>query len=106
MSLPKVGFLRRGQLQVFGFPAQRTLENRMRGGVIRLGGDVPPLRTLRRGGARVVAIAELTAWLRATGGLEPDEAFPAGRLSAASGADEDLPARRGRPRKGKAGRVK
>ena len=110
MNLPKVGFLRLGQLQDFGFPAQRTLENRMRGGVIWLGGDVPPLRTLRIGGARVVPVVELTAWLQATGGLETNgdpQASTAARTSA-PGAEEDAPVRsvRGRPRKSPAGSAK
>ena len=100
MALPKVGFLRLRQLQAFGFPAQRTLENRMTGGVISLGADVPPLRTVRIGGARVVPVAELAQWLRVTGGLvEATDACDPQQTSA-PGAEEAVPVRRGRPRKG------
>ena len=97
MNLPKVGFLRLSELQGYGLPAKRTLENRMRGGVIWLGSDVPPLRTVKVGGARVVPIMELAGWLQATGGMAaPDTAGEKPRLDCEEGAPVR---RRGRPRK-------
>jgi hypothetical protein len=97
MDILKKSFVKLSELEQIGMPAGRTLENRMRQGVVVLGDDVPPLKTMRIGGSRVVARAELVRWLQATGGIMADESGgdppdqPSGETMGAP--------RRGRPRK-------
>jgi hypothetical protein len=90
-------FLTLGEMQAIGLPAGRTLRNRLdaRTGLIQLGGDVPPLRTVLLGGFRVVIRRDLETWLQAIA-----EGRPA--TEAAASATPALPVRRGRgrPRKG------
>jgi hypothetical protein len=102
MDILKKAFIKLGELEQLGLPAGRTLENRLHQGVVLLGNDVPPLRTMKIGGARVVSRADLVWWLRATGGIES----PAGetRPAAALDAEEGAPVRRrGRPRRAATG---
>jgi hypothetical protein len=93
----KKAFFRLSELAELGLPAERTLQNRLHQGIVVLGEGVPPLRTLKVGGSRVVARMELMRWLQATGGMasesggDPPPDQPSGETT------ERPP--RGRPRK-------
>jgi len=55
------------EVQGVGLPAARTLRNRLdaRTGLLQIGGDAPPIRTILLGGARVITKSELERWLLA-----------------------------------------
>lgn len=93
-------FLRLDELQALGLPAARTLRNSLdaRTGLIHMGGDVPPLRTLLVGGSRVVVRQVVEDWVNLIA-RGPEAAPPAA-------AEDGPPRRRGRPRKDWAGRGK
>jgi hypothetical protein len=100
MDILKKAFFKLSELAELGLPAGRTLENKLREGVVMLGSDVPPLPTLKLGGSRVVAQADLIKWLQATGGMEsgdltPDQ--PSGETMGGNQTPTERP-RRGRPR--------
>lgn len=91
--LLRIGFYQLGELATFGLPlAERTLQNKIRGGAIRLGDGQPDLPIRHVGGRIVVASEDLRQWLVAMGGL-PGDAEPATAATPAPAA------RRGRPRK-------
>lgn len=100
MEILKKAFLKLYELEELGMPAGRTLENRLRGGFIDLGQDVPPLQTLKLGGSRVVARDHLIHWLKVTGGIEPNAFAPP--ATSAPARQEEAPGRRGRGRPRKA----
>ena len=60
-------FFKLNELQELGLPAERTLRNNLDAGtgVIAIGGDAPPLRSMLLGGNRVVTKSQLDDWLRA-----------------------------------------
>jgi hypothetical protein len=99
----KKAFFRLSELAELGLPAGRTLENKLVEGVVVLGSDVPPLRTLKLGGSRVVARSDLIKWLLATGGIsaesggDPTPDLPSGETMGGNQTPTERP-RRGRPR--------
>jgi hypothetical protein len=84
------------EVQDIGLPAARTLRNRLdaRTGLLQIGGDAPPIRTILLGGARVITKSELERWLLAfesTSGGATQSDTPVVQLQLR---------RRGRPRQG------
>ena len=98
-------FFRFGEVQPLGFPAERTLRNRLDAisGEVRFGGGVPPLRTILLGGSRVILRRDLEAWLDAVA-VGPT-APTAQAVSQGSTAPTAQPLRRGRGRPRKSSQV-